>query len=248
MRRRQVIAVLTAVGIGAGPGSASAQWTNSLKRVGVVYQGGPYEVSIEGLRDGLRAAGLEEGEQVALLLRNAKGDVAAAEAAARSLERDDKVEVVVVFGTTTALAAQRGTKAVPIVFAAGSDPVAAGLVASIAKPGGRLTGFHFMTNDLTAKRLEILREIVPKLRRVIAFYNPRNRVALTSFQATEEAARKLGIEVAAQQVTSSEEVRERLRSLSAGDADAFFFVADALVVIHTSLILETARTCVCPRW
>jgi putative tryptophan/tyrosine transport system substrate-binding protein len=150
--------------------------------VGVVYQGGPYEVSIEGLREGLKAAGLEEGRDIALLLRNVRGDAAASEAAARSLERDEKVHVIVAIGTTTALAAQRGTKEVPIVFAAGSDPITAGLVASIAKPGGRLTGFHLMTNDLTAKRLEILREIVPKLRRVIAFYNPRNRLRHPSRQ------------------------------------------------------------------
>ena len=239
MRRRQVVALL-ALSASAWPLASRAQ--AGIKRVGVVYQGGPYEVSIEGLREGLRAAGLEEGRDIALLLRNVRGDAAASEAAARSLERDENVHVIVAIGTTTALAAQRGTKEVPIVFAAGSDPITAGLVASIAKPGGRLTGFHLMINDLTAKRLEILREIVPKLRRVIAFYNPRNRLALTSFQATQAAARKFGIEVAAQQVANSEEVHERLRALRAGDADAFFFVGDLLVIVHTALILEAART------
>ena len=142
MRRREVIAVLTAVSIGARPGSASAQ-TSGLKRVGVVYQGGPYEPSIDGLRDGLKAAGLEDGRDIALLLRNVRGDVAAAEAAARALEGDEKVDVIVAIGTTTARAAKRATVEVPIVFAGGTDPVAAGLVESIATPGGRLTGFHF---------------------------------------------------------------------------------------------------------
>ena len=161
MRRREFIAVLTAGTIGR-PGSACAQ-TNGLKRVGVVYQGGPYEPSIEGLRDGLRAAGFEEGRHIALFfLRNVKGDVAAAEAAARALEGDEKADVIVAIGTTTARAAKRATVEVPIVFAGGTDPVAAGLVESIATPGGRLTGFHFLTVDLTAKRLEMLREIVPK--------------------------------------------------------------------------------------
>ena len=117
MRRREVIAVLTALTVGARPGSACAQ--TGLKRVGVVYQGGPYEPSIEGLRDGLRAAGLEEGRHIALLLRNARGDVAAAEAAARALERDEKVDVIVAIGTTTARAAKRATAEVPIVFATG---------------------------------------------------------------------------------------------------------------------------------
>ena len=240
MKRREVIAVLTAVTIGARPGSASAQ-TNGLKRVGVVYRGGPYEVSIEGLREGLRSAGLEEGRDVALLLRNVRGDVAAAEAAARALERDEKVDVIVAISTTTARAAKRATTEVPIVFAAGTDPVAAGLVDSIASPGGRLTGFHFLTVDLTAKRLEILREIVPKLRRIITFYDPRTPGAVSSFAAAREAAGKLDIEVVARQVTSSEELRESLRTLTAAEAEAYFFVADFLVINHTPLIIDASN-------
>ena len=127
------------------------------------------------------------------------------------------------------------------MFAAGTDPVAAGLVESIAAPGGRLTGFHFLTVDLTAKRLEILREIVPNLRRIVTFYDPRTPGAIASFAAAQEAARKLGIEVVAQQVTSPEEIRDRLRALTAADAEAFFFIADFLVIIHTSLVVEAAN-------
>src|SRR5215204_1413913 len=218
MRRREFIAVLTVVTIGARPGSACAQ-TNGLKRVGVVYHGGPYEPSIDALRDGLRAAGFEEGRHIALLLRNVKGDVAAAEAAARALERDDKVDVIVAISTTAARAAKRVTAEVPIVFATGEDPVALGFVDSSAAPGGRLTGFHFLTNDLTAKRLEILREIVPRLRRVVTFYDPRNPTSVSALAATREAARKLGIDVAAQQVTSPQEIRDRLRTLAGADAE-----------------------------
>jgi putative tryptophan/tyrosine transport system substrate-binding protein len=186
-------------------------------------------------------AGLEEGRHVALLLRNVRGDVAAAEAAARALERDEKVDVIVAIGTTTARAAKRATTEVPIVFAAGNDPVAAGLVESIATPGGRLTGFHFLTVDLTAKRLEILREIVPKLRRIVTFYDPSTAGAVTSLAATREAAGKLDIEVVAQQVTSPEELRDRLRTLTAVQAEAFFFIADFLVINHTPLVIETAN-------
>ena len=238
MRRRELIAVLTAVAIGARAGSACAQGTGGLKRIGVVYQGEP---RIDGLHDGLRAAGLEEGRDIALLLRNAGGDVAAAEAAARALERDEKVEVIVALGTTTARAARGATAEVPIVFAIGDDPVAAGLVDSIAKPGGRLTGFHFLTVDLTAKRLEILREIVPKLRRIVTFYDPRTPGAVTSLAGAREAAGKLDIEVAAQQVTSVEGIRDRLHTLAATEADAFFFVTDFLVTVHTPLVIEAAN-------
>jgi putative tryptophan/tyrosine transport system substrate-binding protein len=240
MRRREVVAVFTAVMMGARPGAVRAQ-RNGLKRVGVVHQGGPYEPSINALRDGLRAAGLEEGRHIALLLRNLNGDVAAAEAAALVLERDEKVEVIVAIGTTTARAAKRATMEVPIVFAGGTDPVAAGLVESIARPGGRLTGFHFLTVDLTAKRLEILREIVPKLRRIVTFYDLRTPSAVTSVAAAREAAGKLDIEVVAQQVTSPEELRDRLRTLTAAEAEAFFFITDFLVTVQAPLVIEAAN-------
>jgi putative ABC transport system substrate-binding protein len=94
--------------------------------------------------------------------------------------------------------------------------------------------------DLTAKRLEILREIVPKLRRIITFYDPRTPGGVTSFAAAREAAGKLDIEVAAQQVTSPGELRDRLRALTATEAEAFFFIADFLVIVHAPLVIERA--------
>jgi putative tryptophan/tyrosine transport system substrate-binding protein len=239
MRRRQVIALL-ALSAGAGPLASRAQ--TGIRRVGVVYRGGPFEPAIEALRDGLRAVGLEEGRHFALLVRDSKGgDAAAAEAAARDLERDDKVDIIVAITSTVARAAMQATEKVPIVFAIGADAVAAGLVESIAAPGGRLTGFQ-LTVDLTAKRLEILREIVPKLRRIVTFYNPRIRVAVSALAAARDAAGKLAIEVVAQQVTSLEEVRERLRTLSTADAEAYFFVSDGTTAVHAGLIIEAANT------
>ena len=107
MTRREVIALL-ALSAGARPLASLAQ--TGIKRVGVVYQGGPYEVTIEGLREGLRAAGLEEGRNVALILHHALGNVAEAEAAARALESDEKVDVIVAISTTTALAVNRATE------------------------------------------------------------------------------------------------------------------------------------------
>jgi putative ABC transport system substrate-binding protein len=134
------------------------------------------------------------------------------------------------------------------VFAAGTDPVTAGLVESIAAPSGRLTGFHFLTVDLTAKRLEILREIVPKLRRIVIFYDPRTPGAVSSLVAAREAAGKLDLEVVAQQVTSSEQLRVRLRTLTAGEAEAVFFISDFLVTVHTPLVIEAANALACPPW
>ena len=240
MRRREFMAGLLALSASAGPLAARAQ--TGIKRVGVIYQGGPFETSIEGLRDGLRAAGLEEDRHVAFLIRNAKGDLAATEAAARALERDDKVDVIVAIATNVARAAKRATTQVPIVFATGADPVGAGLVDSIAAPGGRLTGFHFLSSDLTAKRLEILREIVPKLRRIVTFYDTRNRTAVSAVAAAQDGAQKLGIEVVAQQVTSPEEMRDRLHTLAATNAEALFFVSGSPIpTTYAALIIEAAN-------
>ncbi len=97
-------------------------------------------------------------------MRDGKGDLKAAEAAARSLEAE-KVDLIVTISTSVTLAAKRATKSVPIVFYIGTDPVTTGLVESFRRPGGRLTGIHRQSTDLTAKRLELLREMIPRLRR-----------------------------------------------------------------------------------
>jgi putative ABC transport system substrate-binding protein len=130
---------------------------------------------------------------------------------------------------------------VPVVFATGDDPVALGLVESIAAPRGWLTGFHCATNGLTPKRLEISREIVPKLGRVVTFYDPRSPTSVSGLAVARAAAQKLGIEVTAQQVTSPDEIHDRLRGLSPAQAEAFFFIPSALVTSHTALIVDAAN-------
>ncbi len=163
-------------------------------RVGVLLPGGAWYEIIDGLRVGLRELGLEEGKQFVLEIRDTKADLKAAEEAARNLEQE-KVNLIYTTRTSVTIAAKRATADIPIVFCAGSDPVVLGLVESFVKPGGRLTGVYEPGTDLTAKRLEILKEIVPKLRRVVAFYDPRNPVASESAKlAREEVARLRGVE------------------------------------------------------
>jgi putative ABC transport system substrate-binding protein len=116
--------------------------------VGVILQGGPYFAAIDGLRDGLREFGLEEGKQFVLHVRDTKGDLKSVEAAAKSLE-EQKVDLIYALGTSVTVAAKRATKSVPIVFYGGADPVALGLVESFRKPGGRITGIHGQFADLT---------------------------------------------------------------------------------------------------
>jgi putative ABC transport system substrate-binding protein len=130
---------------------------------------------------------------------------------------------------------------VPIVFAVGSDPVALGLAESLPRPGPRLTGVVNIGTDLTPKRLEILRELVPTVRRVVTFYNPQNASATASVALAREGALRLGIELIERQVTSPEQIGERVRALGSERADAFFFISDAMVNSAGALIVEQAN-------
>ena len=209
-------------------------------RVGVVLHGGPHSLTVDGLRDGLRELGLEEGKQVVIHVRDGKGDLKSVEAAARSLE-GEKVDLIVALTTSVTLAAKRATKSVPIVFYAGTDPVSSGLVESFRKPGGRLTGIHGQGTDLTSKRLELLKEMIPTLRRVVTFYNPDNPAAQPSVRIARDAARQLKLELVERPVASVEELRAGLRALRPGEADAFFHMPDAMVASQAELIIESAR-------
>ena len=181
----------------------------------------------------------DRGKHYVLEIRDLKGDRRIAEAAARSLERE-KVDLIYTVATSVTTVVKRATMEVPIVFAVGSDPVAAGLVESFAKPGGRCTGVHYQA-DLTSKRLEILKEILPALRRVVAFYNPNNEVAVADTKSAREAARQLKIEIVERQVTSVEELRLGVMALKAHDADAYFYTNDAMVMSQAQFIIDTAR-------
>jgi len=242
MRNGAVLSLVlsTALGFLAASLAAGAGQAEKVPRLGVVLHGGPYYATIEGLREGLKAVGLEDGKHVALVIREAKGDLKAAEAAAQALEQE-RVDLIVSITTSVSLAVKRATQQVPIVFVAGTDPVAAGLVRSIAKPGGRLTGVHFLSTDLTAKRLEILKELLPRLRRVITFYNPISPGARVAAQSAEEAGLKLGVAVVARQVPSVEALQATVRTLRADQWDAYFFLSDSMVVSQAQTILDAAN-------
>ncbi len=209
-------------------------------RVGVILHGGPWYQVVDGLRDGLKELGLEEGKHFAMEIRDTKGDLKAVEKAAMNLERE-KVNLLYAIATSVTIAVRRATADIPVVFCAGTDPVALGLVDSFAKPGGRLTGVHFLVTDLTAKRLEILKEILPKLRRVVTFYDPGNPVAREAARLGREAAQRLRVEFVERHVASVAEFQAGLQALRAKEVDAFFLVSDAMVQSQTRLIIDTAR-------
>ena len=239
MERRAFLGAVTG-GLLAAPLTAGAQ-QDRMYRVGVIHQGGgSYDQALKGLRDGLKELALEEGKHFVLHVRDAKGELKAGEEAARSLEAE-KVDLIVTFASSVTLAAKRATKRVPIVFYAGADPVAVGLVESIRKPGGQLTGIYGRTVELTPKRFELLKEMLPRLQRVLTFYNPDNLTAMRSLKDAREAAHQLKVELVERRITSGEELRAALRGLRPGEVDAHFHVADSLMTRYADMIIEVAR-------
>ena len=231
--------VLATILLAAVPLNAAQQ--PKVDRVGVITAGGAWYETIDGLRVGLRKLGVEEGKHVILSIRDTKGDIKVAEDAARTFEQE-KVALIYTTQTSVTIAAKRVTADIPIVFCVGADPVSLGLVESFAKPGGRLVGVYEPGTEITAKRLEILKEIVPKLRRVVAFYDPRNPVASESAKfAREEAARLRGVRLVERHFASVEELQAGIRKLRAEEVDAFFQLSDAMVSNQAQLIIDTAR-------
>ena len=209
-------------------------------RIGVLFPGGPLSETIDGLRKGLKELGFEEGKQFTLAIRDTKGDAKAAADAARTFEQE-KVNLIYAMASSVIVAAKEATQNIPIVFSIGTDPVAMGLVSDFAKPGGRLTGVHYLVRDLTSKRLEVLKELLPKLRGVVTVYDPASQVAKESAQLARAEAKRLGLKFIERHVKSVEELRQALQALKAGEADAFFYTPDPMVVSHVQLIIDTAK-------
>jgi putative ABC transport system substrate-binding protein len=218
---RTVLGVALMLGLLTAPDGAGGQTQTSVRRVGVIHQGGVYAGAVDGLRQGLRKLGLEEDKHVVLDIRDTRGELKAVAAAAKDLERR-KVDLIYTVATSVTLAAKGATAHTPIVFFAGTDPVETGLVESLARPGGRLTGVHSQATDLTGKRLEVLKEMIPGLGRVLTLYNPGNPVAGEAARLGREAARQLGVQFAERHVRSVEELRLALQALSRGNGTPTF--------------------------
>ena len=170
----------------------------------------------------LRELGWIEGRTVAIEYRWAEGrSERFAEIAAEFVRL--KVDVIVTGGTAAVLAAKQATSVIPIVFAVARDPVGDGLVASLARPGGNVTGLSIQPTDLAGKRLELLREVVPGLRRLAIMANVGNPAAVLEMGEVQAAARTLGLEVATLEIRRAEDIAPAFEALK-GRAEALYVV------------------------
>jgi putative ABC transport system substrate-binding protein len=228
--RRQFITLLG--GAVAWPLAARAQQAGKLATIGCLVPGTPsshgqwFAVFVQRLRE----LGWIEGRTVAVEYRWAEGrSERFAEIAAEFVQR--KVDVIVTASTGGVLAAKQATSVIPIVFAAAGDPVGIGLVASLARPGGNVTGLSLQQIETVGKRLELLREVVPGLGRLAVLANVGNPTVVLDMGEVQATARTLGLEVISLEIRRGEDIAPAFEALK-GRAEALYVVIDPLVGTH----------------
>ena len=198
--------------------SASAAERTRPFQIGVLTASWGPTPHVIGLRDGLLALGYREPEQFVIGVRFTQGDVAAMPAAARELTQLGADLLFTVDGHGTK-AAQMATSRIPIVFAGGVDPLGTGLIQSFARPGGNITGVTDLSLELGPKRLQVFREILPGLKRVLVPYDAADTQAVMEVRRYRDAARRLGIGLAERAVRTEAEARTALTQVQQGEVD-----------------------------
>jgi putative tryptophan/tyrosine transport system substrate-binding protein len=216
---------------------AEAQQTGKVPRIGFLVASSPsfYSSRIEAFRKGLRDLGYVDGENIAIEYRFAEGkEDRLRELAGELVHR--KVDVIVAAGS--AAVAKGATKTIPIVFAAASDPVASGIVASLAQPGGNITGLTILAPELTGKRLELLKEAFPKITRVAFLRNPSGINSPIVWREAQAASKSLGLELKSLEVRRLGDFKSAFEAVKKERAHALITSTNPLINAHHAQILE----------
>ena len=238
MRRREFLALISATAV--LPLRAQTQQAGKLPIIGYL---GATTALTESQRTAafvhrLHELGWIDGRTIAIEVRWAEGrNERFAEIAAEFVQL--KVDVIVTAGTAAVIAAKQATSVIPIVFAVAGDPVGTGLVASLARPGGSVTGLSLQATDLVGKRLEFLREIIPTLRRLAIMANTGSLLAVREMREVEGTARTLGLEVVISEIGRAEDIMHAVDAFKAR-ADAIYVVADPLATTNRIRINASA--------
>jgi putative ABC transport system substrate-binding protein len=229
MRRRELIALLGGAAA-SWPLAVRAQQTGKLPTIGFLgADAAAFSPWTAAFVAHLRELGWIEGRTIAIEYRWSQGRTERyAEIAAEFVRL--KVDVIVTVGSAVPLVRQ-ATAVIPIVFAVGIDPVGSGLVASLAQPGGNVTGLSIQANELAGKRLELARELVPRLHRLAIMFNVGNAQPVLEMGETQAAARMLGLEVVPLVIQRPEDIAGALQTLKAR-ADALYVAVDQLMVAN----------------
>jgi putative ABC transport system substrate-binding protein len=228
----------------AVPLAAEAQTAGKVPRVGVLIPQSRSDPQVQRAFDvfkqALRDLGYVEGQSVALEYRWAEGKSERLLDLATELVRL-KVDVIVTFGgVPPAQAAQRATKAIPIIATGTADPVAAGLVASLARPGGNITGPAIISHELVGKELELLREVVPKVSRMAVLWNPANPGNALQLRSAEAAALALGLQLYPVEMRAPGEIDRAFAAMTRENVGALLVLMDAIFLDKRARIIDLA--------
>jgi ABC-type uncharacterized transport system substrate-binding protein len=204
--------------------SAEAQQPKKVPRIGYLSLRSGIEPREEAFQRGLRELGYIEGQNIVIEWRFAKGEEDLLPGLAAEVTRL-KVDVIVAAGTQAIRAAKQATSAIPIVIGQVGDPVQVGFVASLARPGGNITGLSNVSNDLAGKRLELLKESIPNISRVTFVRDPRNPVATLALGETETAGRALGVQLQSLEVRRPDDLESTFQAAVKWHAQALIEMA-----------------------
>ena len=220
-----------------GPYPAGGQPAAKVPRVGLLVNNrGPH---VDALEQGLRDLGWQDGKTVSVVRRSAEGRTERLPALAAELVRDG-IDVIVAPDPPSTSAAQAATRTIPIVSRSSNDPVMSGLVATLARPGGNITGVYSLYEALGPKRLELLKQAVPGLTRVAVLWDPAFEGNSVRFEATERAARALGLQVHSVAVEHMQRLEEAFRAAKRERASALITLRTPRVIAEKARIVELA--------
>ncbi|HEY7675266.1 MAG TPA: ABC transporter substrate-binding protein [Burkholderiales bacterium] len=240
MKRRELLIALGLAPLAAAL-AAHAQQKGKVWRLGFLSSASAsaYAYRVEALRAGLRDLGYVEGRNISIEFRWAEGNYERLHAFAAELVRL-KVDIILTHGTPGAQAAKKATTSIPIIVSAISDPVATGLVASLRRPGGNLTGLMFFTQELNEKRLELVKEVFPNARRIAILANPDNESMKPIIPALESAARVLKFEFRRFDVRRPAEFGEAFSAMATWRAEAIVPIEDAMLLANDRELVDQA--------
>jgi putative ABC transport system substrate-binding protein len=221
---------------------ARAQQSGKIPRVGVLWHAGNEEeeaIYLGALRQGLNDLGYIEGKNIELLNRFADEHYERFDALARELV-EAKVDVIIASVSLAALSAKRASSVMPVVFANSPDPIGQRLVDSLAHPGGNVTGFSNMATDLTAKQLELLRDCLPNLSRVMLLNNPGSPTARRVVEDSQAAARSVKVELSVVDVHAPDELERAFLIITTNRPDGVIISPDAMLYNERKRIAESA--------
>ncbi len=236
---RAMATMILAFTLGSTPLVGEAQQVAKTPRVGLLRPGSPPDPYVDAFRRGLQDLGYVEPQTISLEYRWAEGRSARLPRLAAELVQL-KVDVIVTQGEEAARAVKEATSTIPIVMATSGDPVGAGLVASLARPGGNATGLSAVTPEVISKQLQLLKEAVPRVSRVVILSIPGNLALAHSVKEAQGAARTLGLTLQPRNVRSPDELGPAFDAMTRERAEALFLFADTFTITHQKRILDLA--------